>query len=598
MKKQPTIKILVGYHKPALLFKSNILTPIHLGRAVAREASKDGSISDKDYHWMLDNMIGDDTGENISAKNRLYAELTALYWAWKNYEELGSPDYIGCMHYRRLLNFSGDEEDHSYKGLLDSVIKKEISGQDMIFSLPLGAWSQKSGKFIDQVYMQYSIEHHQKDLDLFCDVIRDNYPQMSDALNTVLFSSPKISWYGIFIMKKQLFFEYARFVFDVFNKLEKHIDWKLYPVDQQRVFGYFQEFLLNIYKEFKSNSTSLKTTYFPLYRVDNKIQRAAKLGIDIHVCLGFNDIYIPHAAATIASILKNANALDYYHFHILSSDLSRGNRRKLKKLNKVRSCSFNFHRIPRKWLSSFRNIKVPSYINLNANNRFFIPSLLPKVEKAIYLDSDTIVLKDLNEMASIDLGKNWFGGIEDVNAAKLAKSIHLPDSKYINSGVLIIETKKLRDNDYMKILRDTLEKNGENYYLCDQDLLNDAFHDRIMLISYRFNMFHKFHKLFTMFNPTYSEDFVESCNDPVIVHFVGPNKPWGVAQHPYKKIYDYYLSLTPWNESINFASAHIDLQETKFLNIATEAIKKIFSKLGKILARDNTSNNNPIKRQK
>ena len=111
-------------------------------------------------------------------------------------------------------------------------------------------------------------------------------------------------------------------------------------------------------------------------------------------------------------------------------------------------------------------------------------------------------------------------------------------------------------------------------------------------------MFHKFHKLFTMFKPTYSEDFVESCNDPVIVHFVGPNKPWEVARHPYKKIYDYYLSLTPWNESINFVSAHIDLQETKFLNIAAESIKKIFSKLGKILARDNTSNNNPINRQK
>lgn len=46
-------------------------------------------------------MIGDDTGDNISALNDSYNEMTALYWAWKNYDKLGNPDYIGLMHYRR-----------------------------------------------------------------------------------------------------------------------------------------------------------------------------------------------------------------------------------------------------------------------------------------------------------------------------------------------------------------------------------------------------------------------------------------------------------------------------------------------------------------
>lgn len=82
-KKKPTVKILVGYHRPAVLLKDEVLIPIHLGRALATEASKDGSMSKEDYQWMLDNMIGDDTGENISEENRKYCELTALYWAWK-----------------------------------------------------------------------------------------------------------------------------------------------------------------------------------------------------------------------------------------------------------------------------------------------------------------------------------------------------------------------------------------------------------------------------------------------------------------------------------------------------------------------------------
>ena len=60
-------------------------------------------MSEKDYQWMLDNMIGDDTGDNISELNRNFNELTAIYWAWKNYDKLGNPDYIGLAHYRRFL---------------------------------------------------------------------------------------------------------------------------------------------------------------------------------------------------------------------------------------------------------------------------------------------------------------------------------------------------------------------------------------------------------------------------------------------------------------------------------------------------------------
>ncbi len=103
----PNIKILVGYHKPSELFKDNILTPIHLGRALATETSKDGEISNEDFEWMYKNMIGDDTGDNISDLNRYFCEFTGIYWAWKNYDKLGNPDYIGYVHYRR--NFIFDE---------------------------------------------------------------------------------------------------------------------------------------------------------------------------------------------------------------------------------------------------------------------------------------------------------------------------------------------------------------------------------------------------------------------------------------------------------------------------------------------------------
>ena len=114
------VKILVAYHKPAPLLKSDVLVPIHLGRSLGCETSKDGILSSSDYQWMLDNMIGDDTGDNISHLNRFFNEMTAIYWAWKNYDKLGNPDYIGLMHYRRV--FSLEPEVYQTQENINKVI--------------------------------------------------------------------------------------------------------------------------------------------------------------------------------------------------------------------------------------------------------------------------------------------------------------------------------------------------------------------------------------------------------------------------------------------------------------------------------------------
>ena len=77
------LKIYVVYYKPAPLIKNEIFTPIQGGRAVAATPSRQGSFTEQQIDWLNQNMIGDDTNENISHLNRYFAELTALYWIWK-----------------------------------------------------------------------------------------------------------------------------------------------------------------------------------------------------------------------------------------------------------------------------------------------------------------------------------------------------------------------------------------------------------------------------------------------------------------------------------------------------------------------------------
>ena len=62
------IHIYVMTHKKFEMPQSPLFRPLHVGRACGEDLG----------------YPGDDTGENISAKNCYYSELTGLYWVWKN----------------------------------------------------------------------------------------------------------------------------------------------------------------------------------------------------------------------------------------------------------------------------------------------------------------------------------------------------------------------------------------------------------------------------------------------------------------------------------------------------------------------------------
>lgn len=99
------IKILVAYFKPAPLFDGDVLLPIHAGRSCRDPSTKDGPQPASDRAWLQEHMIGDDTGDHLSEHNRDINEWSVIHWAYHNYRTaLGDPEIIGLMHYSRLLH--------------------------------------------------------------------------------------------------------------------------------------------------------------------------------------------------------------------------------------------------------------------------------------------------------------------------------------------------------------------------------------------------------------------------------------------------------------------------------------------------------------
>ena len=83
------IKILVATHQPLAIIESDIFHPIQIGFDVQKPLIKN-------------TYLNDNSGLNISKKNPIFNELTALYWAWKNLDA----DVVGLAHYRRYLDLT------------------------------------------------------------------------------------------------------------------------------------------------------------------------------------------------------------------------------------------------------------------------------------------------------------------------------------------------------------------------------------------------------------------------------------------------------------------------------------------------------------
>jgi len=233
--KKLKVKIMVSHHKPTGFLKDRtVFVPIHVGRALnANVPTRQGmgergdAIGEKNKIWMTSNMIGDDTGQNISLKNRTYCEMCAVYWAFKNQWKLGNPDYIGNFHYRRHLSFlKSQESDHflteyvseeyqNEHGLNAEQIKKVVKNYDLILNR------------IALANVRYNFtrtcKQPEKNLDIALEVIRTKFPEYYSSAQNVL-SSGKIHYCNMFIMKKEIFNEYCNFIFGVIEEVEKNTD--------------------------------------------------------------------------------------------------------------------------------------------------------------------------------------------------------------------------------------------------------------------------------------------------------------------------------------------------------------------------------------
>lgn len=240
----------------------------------------------------------DNCGETISYKNKNYCELTALYAMWKNGKTDGC-DFVGLMHYRRYLYPLNDFKEHSnriFLALLQRLRlskflkvrsgqlysgKKNTRRENMKF-----AWSEIENFMHSElhnydllvpypdilpcsVYKNYCDCHRESDLQAMTESIKNVFPDFLPYFRKAL-KSHKLYIGNVFVMRKDIFDTYMRFLFAVLEDVEKKI---VLPTDtyQARVFGFLGERLFSAFVVYcKSLGLKIHHTWILNIKIDTE----------------------------------------------------------------------------------------------------------------------------------------------------------------------------------------------------------------------------------------------------------------------------------------------------------------------------------------
>ena len=512
----PTVKILISYHKKDGLLKNDILTPVNAGRANAVKSNK------ADLPWLIENTIGDNTGENISEKNSYYNEMTTLYWAWKNYDKIGNPDYIGHMHYRRHFFFKDGEKSVYELGDINSDYLSSIgySSERIIKLCTESDLISPKPQWRASAYEHFKRNFDINELDTAVSILKERNPELSAAADAYL-SDSKLYFCNIFIMPRELFFEYCNYIFPILEEFENRIDMSE-PGKRMYVSEWLTGIFIRRQIDLKKNVKFLPTA-------------VAQADLVIPVVFASDNNYAVQLGVAITSLVENARPTTHYDIRCLvSDDFSEENKEIVNSVIKGQSR----HKITFVHVddSLFDAIQIKTeHLTKGAFYRLLSADILPDLNKIIYLDDDVVVLGDLEILFRYAIDTQYIGGVRAPGFYYPEKwrkdkenELGIKIDQYVNSGVLLMNLKKIREDNMQEKF---IELAQNSYRSEDQDTLNVACYGRIRHIPFRFNCQTKYTSPDSPEKYKYEsvipkDERIDAEKNPVIIHFANRIKPW------------------------------------------------------------------------
>ena len=269
----------------------------------------------------------------------------------------------------------------------------------------------------------------------------------------------------------------------------------------------------------------------------------------INIVFASDDNYAQHIAVVIASIM--AKTKEEVCFFVINDNISSEKIAKLKNTAVKLNTTVEFIAVQEE---QFKNVYLSGHVSKAAYFRLALADIMPDdIEKVIYLDVDLLVYDDIKNLWQNDIKKYALAAVPDFGimaSNRLCRQkkevIGLPKGKaYFNSGVLLINLKKWRQENYTKQILEIINENQFPHH--DQDALNKLFMNNWLTLDLRWNIIPPVYNLFpkVLFNKFFRKQALEAKRNPAIVHYAGRYKPWEFTYHQgFNDMYYKYLKKT------------------------------------------------------
>lgn len=276
----------------------------------------------------------------------------------------------------------------------------------------------------------------------------------------------------------------------------------------------------------------------------------------MNILYTLNDKFVPQVAAGICSVCENNKQIKNITFYLISKEITDVNKKKL--IEFVKKYGRNMEIIELGNIKDYFDFEFDTTgWNSIVLARLLIDKLLPEyVNKVLYLDGDTIVRGNLDELWNIDLSNNVIAAsIEPTVDKERKENLGLKGHPYYNAGVLLIDLEKWRKEKIGKKILDFYKENDGRLFANDQDAINGALKGKINMLLPKYNFYNIFYQYPYKFLKKLMNDvqyfdygqFQKCVENPTIIHYLGEERPWRIGNHhKYKNDYDNYLNLTPW----------------------------------------------------
>ena len=296
----------------------------------------------------------------------------------------------------------------------------------------------------------------------------------------------------------------------------------------------------------------------------------------IPIFFSIDDNYAPFLKLALCSMIEHSKKENEYKIYVLYSKLS--DNHKLDIINFLSnqsnySCEFvdmNSH------ITEIADaLFTRDYYSKTTYYRLFIPRLFPQYNKALYIDSDIIVLDDIANLYNIDLGTNLIGATPDESVqiipefiAYVEKYLGIKHEHYFNAGVILMNLDELRKFDFEKKFVSLLHQIKFSVAQ-DQDYLNAICKDRVTYVP-------------SVWDKMPFPKSNIKVEDLKLIHYNLTFKPWHYDGILYEEIFFKYVDKLGLRETINNIKANFTEEDKKADKLGGERLIKMAGELAEI----------------